>query len=253
MFFQQAKKLFFERDHLSDEGAALFVDALKLNHINKLPHEIRDHVEECTVCKCAILEVYSLLDEAPHFFSGVHPFFEPRQRTTVNEKRIIYRIAATITIASSIGLIAYYSNLILKENNSGRTIHDQKSTPVEIGTKTHSSVNTQRAGRDGFDKENFVENPVLEDMITNGYRSSNLVVVSPQIGMTVHSPLRFSWTGERGGTVDVRIMNNEGKIEFSIRTKNSGTLLNQHLKPGLYYWKIESKNELLYVGKFLVR
>ena len=45
----KVQELFDDNHHLSDEGVALFVDALRLERVEDLPLEIRVHVDDCLV------------------------------------------------------------------------------------------------------------------------------------------------------------------------------------------------------------
>jgi hypothetical protein len=39
----------------------------------------------------------------------------------------------------------------------------------------------------------------------------------------------------------------------TITVRGSRYVFSQKIPPGLYYWKLESKDELLFLGKFLVK
>ena len=64
--------------------------------------------------------------------------------------------------------------------------------------------------------------------------------------------IKFEWEGAESG-LEIVILNN--RDEVLSRDKAAGRKLNRKAPstPGLYYWKLETDDDLLYVGKFLVR
>jgi len=99
---------------------------------------------------------------------------------------------------------------------------------------------------------NFIPTPYLEEMITDVSRSYSLVVLSPQIGDAVEGNIQFQWEEIGEEPLSLKILNNRGEELFSSTQTNHHYIFKQNLNPGLYYWKMESDEELLFVGKFLV-
>jgi len=58
-------------NHLSDEQLAHYVDALVSDHLDQLPEEILEHVEECFECKVTILDELDLVEP-----DNTHPSFD---------------------------------------------------------------------------------------------------------------------------------------------------------------------------------
>ncbi|MEI6683533.1 MAG: hypothetical protein WCO44_12930 [Bacteroidota bacterium] len=55
---------FFKTDgHLTEEGIALWVDSLAHSATNRLPEDIAEHLENCTECKAAVVEIRHLVRE----------------------------------------------------------------------------------------------------------------------------------------------------------------------------------------------
>jgi len=107
----------------------------------------------------------------------------------------------------------------------------------------------------------FKSAPYLEEWITENVRSGNDKidsVFSPATGEKFHKEdIIFKWKMIDKETVSLKIMNNiekeiftltPGEIQFPIDSikVNSETFR----QSGLYYWRLEDENEVLYVGKF---
>jgi hypothetical protein len=71
--------------------------------------------------------------------------------------------------------------------------------------------------------------------------------------LVVSQPILFVWKTQESGPFTVKILSNTEKVSKSMRVEKSRLLFTGKLNPGLYYWKLECKDELLYVGKFMVK
>lgn len=105
----------------------------------------------------------------------------------------------------------------------------------------------------------FNPNPYFEEWISENVRSSSDIVetvLSPAIGDTIiSSSVQFKFRLSADEPIRLVILdNNENEIK-SVQLKNNNlicsfTLNSSDIKSGLYYWKIEDENEVLYVSKF---
>ena len=119
------KSFFSDINHLSENGIALYVDAIKLEQLNRLPAAIIFHVEECEECKMQIMGVTELLADEQYDTTMSHPFFGPKEYPSSTFSGI-YRIAAIFVIAAFIGTI-YYS----LSNRMPDTIQNKQSLATE--------------------------------------------------------------------------------------------------------------------------
>jgi len=99
---------------------------------------------------------------------------------------------------------------------------------------------------------NFEILPYLEGMLSDVSRSESVDVLSPETGEVVHGKPVFSWEGMQGEKVYLIILDNLGNERFAFTTDDNQFTLPKKLDPGLYYWKLETKDDLLFLGKFLV-
>jgi hypothetical protein len=78
-------------------------------------------------------------------------------------------------------------------------------------------------------------------------------VVSPKNNAVVSQEILFEWNVQDGGLVSVTILSNREDVLKNVKLKRSKFFFSGKLNPGLYYWKLEREDELLYVGKFFVK
>jgi len=77
--------------------------------------------------------------------------------------------------------------------------------------------------------------------------------LAPQNGQKVkNGNIRFEWQGGEAGPFYLKILNNRGQEVVAIKTEQRRVFVTQKLLPGLYYWKLETEEELLNLGKFIV-
>ena len=246
---------FFKNDfHLNDEGVALYVDALKLRRTQELPGEVRDHVSNCQVCRKEITGLFSLLAEEDYSAMGPHPLLGRNQERKRKNARWIYRVAALVVAGLGISVIAYII-FFQTENVTPVTSHVRFDRTEAVDTaaqkRVGDAVTRQDAGT--MYANSFAELPELEGLVAEEMRSPGIDGVSPDIGSYVNQPVIFDW--KSGGNVPVMlsVLTNRDSLVYRSRIGRLPHVLQRSLAPGLYYWKLESGGELVFVGKFLVR
>lgn len=244
-----------EDRHLTHEAIALYVDALKLDRVDKLPDSIRNHVAECQRCKQEVIELESLVDDRVYRNLDSHPTFGP-----VQAKRgfpLVYRIAATILIVIGIGSAAYLlglfeGNQTVKPSTASRQIAPpavrSDSSKASISPEVNKSVE-----RKADLAANFTPSPNLEGVVGSALRAEEVNVVSPSISAVVHGNVVFRWETGVKPPFTLKVLNNREVEEARVSLNAHRYVLRKHLNDGLYYWKLEAGGELLYVGKFLVK
>lgn len=101
----------------------------------------------------------------------------------------------------------------------------------------------------------FEENPMLESLLINSYRSNeNLEILSPELDEMFLSDeiIIFEWN-QTLDAARLKILNNRAVTVFEINIKGKYFKLEQELGIGVYYWKLNSNDENLFTGKFIVR
>jgi hypothetical protein len=134
-------------------------------------------------------------------------------------------------------------------------LYDSKSS-VELRReqdRSRSSPEVIRSEQLAENTDNFAVSPTLESLANAVTRSTSVVVRTPRNGAAFKRNIVFEWTAVEGGGITLEILSNKGKPLYRFAHQKSPVLFNSGLKSGLYYWKLEGKSDLLYVGKFLVR
>lgn len=100
---------------------------------------------------------------------------------------------------------------------------------------------------------NFQPLPMFEEMLSSNLRAPTLNILSPHPGQKVENgKIRFEWQADEPGPFYLKILNNRGRDVVAIETEQHRVVVTQKLSPGLYYWKLETREELLFLGKFIV-
>jgi hypothetical protein len=268
MRVEDSDNYFFE-NHLNDEAQALYADALVLDKSNLLPVVILNHVEECQQCKKEILAVYEVIKK-----EGVvkdikaHPFLDKTMNTNggnfkLNLNQILKYAAVFITLIGISGL-SYYLFIyhktpgISKEQviiNADSIKKHNKNHDNKINTKKTDSTIKLPVQHDEL-AVNLHESPIFENLVASNYRSSDVDVISPILNQkfTAKQAIVFKFKGDLTIPVAVFIYNNKGeRISNTENISINSFTLDLKLTPGLYYWKLEKKDNLLYVGKFFVK
>ena len=64
--------------------------------------------------------------------------------------------------------------------------------------------------------------------------------------------ITFAWEQTEHQSIHLIIFNNRGDDIFNTVVEDAVFKYSDPLDPGLYYWKLENEDELLYLGKFFV-
>lgn len=241
-----------DRMHLTEEGVALYVDAIKLKRTAELPEEMLQHVEHCLDCQMQIVELNETLKGVVYDSSEKHPYFDAVREPKVQYGVIAYRIAAVLAGAALLGIGYYY----ITSNNSVATtpVLVEKETPIQMEQKqeqkTTQETTVKKTNRDFA--ANFVESPNMEDLVQTQFRSISVEVITPKAGDIVKQPVVFRWKGMNEPLM-LKILSNKERVIASAQSLTDSYTAAKTLPPGLYYWKLETKDELVYAGKFLVK
>jgi len=223
-----------EDGHLTEEGTALYVDALKLSRLSKLPRWMVDHVGDCRICKERVTGLYALLPADSHAGLKTHPYFG-----SLAHSRNWYRVAPAIALIAAGGATA------------ALLIYERSRPPTEAAAPAVPPAKDAAAREVARPAVAFAENPEMESLVNARARSGETTVVSPAIGAEIRGTVTFNWKGAGAATVEV-LDNAQGRVAM-LPAQQPPVVLRKELSAGLYYWKLIANDELLLVGKFSVR
>lgn len=248
------KSFFSDTNHLSENGIALYVDAIKLEQLNRLPAAIIFHVEECEECKMQIMGVTELLADEQYDTTMSHPFFGPKEYPSSTFSGI-YRIAAIFVIAAFIGTIYYsLSNRMSDtiQNKQSLATEQQKQHPVPNDSLTVKRKQSAAKPTDDLIAANLEPSANLDDLVQTQFRSTTIEIISPEVGEIIQSPITFRWK-HYDKRLTIKILSNKELTLISSTLSGDSFTTSKKFAPGLYYWKLVTDDELLFVGKFLVK
>lgn len=100
----------------------------------------------------------------------------------------------------------------------------------------------------------FRKLPSFETQIDQEYRSEAIEIISPKNNMealTSAEKIDFQWQKPGVENLVLMLYNNNGKLIFQKKI-SSIFHFKQRLQPGLYYWQLETEDDIVYTGKFSV-
>ena len=233
-------------NHLTEEGTALYVDALKLDRVSELPEWMIVHISECGSCKENITGLYALL--ANENYAGVkkHPFFDAQTPATV---RTWYRVAAVIVLTAAISTAAF----LLFSDKAGPSAPSVVKEPRPVDTNHVRPPTSPPVAENREFAAAFTESPDMEILVNSELRSGGVKISSPLTGAEVHGELRFDWSGGPPGPAVIEVYNNRRELRRTLTAAEPPLTLREVFPPGLYYWKLTADDEMLYMGKVFVR
>ena len=245
-------ELFGRLGHLTDEGIAVCVDAIRANGFDDLPDPILHHVDRCVKCKSGIVDTLTLVEEESY-----EDLERKRRPSRVFGMRVLdfsyaYRVAAVLVIGISVAVFVY----LLQPLSGDRGLHFDSKKSVEVQRNEDRGGRGSETGQSehrGVFADNFEIFPDLESLVNSVPRSTSVSVHKPKIGEKVKQKIVFDWTADEAGVLRLKIFSNRGKELYSFAHLKSRLAFAGALEPGLYYWKLEDDKDLLYVGKFLVK
>lgn len=247
---------FTNRMHLTDEGVALYVDAMKLKRTAELPKEMLKHVEYCPDCQLQIVELYELLRNEVYDTTMKHPYFDRVQEPEVRYGGVMYRVAAVLAGMALLGIGYYFISTTNIQQTPPSLVEKEKPQNIkqqEDFTQANKSIRKKETAEQQQDfAANFTESPNLEDLVQTQFRSIAVEVITPKAGDVVKQPVVFKWKGVNE-PLTIKILSNKERTLASANITTNTYTTKKILSPGLYYWKLETKDEVIYVGKFLVK
>lgn len=99
------------------------------------------------------------------------------------------------------------------------------------------------------------ESVLFENLISSSYRSQDIKVISPAMEQhySANGTLVFKINQPTPSPFTIKIYTNKGNKLHEIEDIATDTyMFEKKLSQGLYYWKLEEDDDLLFVGKFFV-
>ncbi len=261
------KNIFFDKNgHINDIWTAIIADNLREGKGNNLPEKLKDHLEGCELCRDSAFDVFCAITHSEETQYKIPEMFtlhkaEPKK----NSYGIFLRTAATLLVLTFISMI--YLNITKKSTINNKLIEESvKKKNIKIfnkdfeniykkGEQTTVKKTGQRMNSTKARKQlnPFKDNPNLEYMVDSTHRGRMIQIISPEFKIIKEGDLVFRWQNHIDKKLILKILNNVNETLYTFVAKGSMVEFHGELNPGLYYWKLEDKENLYHVGKFIIR
>ena len=175
------------------------------------------------------------------------------------------RIAASVIILLGLSGLVYFlsvqkseRSMIADETEKNRDNREIIIPPDSLPFTPESSGETEKDQSDdqSIDRfaENFTPHPLYEQMADNLVRSGNLSMIEPADSVSINSGERitFAWQSGHVEEFELNVLMNTGEILYKIKVKSPFEFRDFNT-PGLYYWKLDTREETVAAGKIYVR
>lgn len=206
------------KNHLNEVELANYVELLRKDEVEKSSQKILQHIEDCNECKNTVIELFSFLEKE----QSIPPKRKPILPMYFQQNSIwkyAISVAAVVIIIPTLFVI---TNLI-------------KHPQLTINT--------------------FSNNPGLDHFVNEKFRSESLMILSPinDKEFTREENIIFNWKGKANLNLTLNILSNEEELIYSFSMIENHYNLQDELQRGLYYWQLETEDDLLFTGKFYIR
>ncbi len=261
---------FNEEGHLNKEGISWYVEYLleqesgehsEITRDEAVKTDIVGHIQECTQCHQQSIELYRVLADIPSNIA-VPEDGEPRSRL------LPWRFALVLLLIP----LAYFlwkqqiqrpseNTAVPNEAPSPQPVDSVKQRPVasidttaEKPARKQENPKTESIPSSELYAANFLPDEALEAFAGEIVRAGNLTVSRPANKAEFESQdqIIFEWNAQETVPLTLILLNNREEILLQSTPNNPLYVLKRPLDPGLYYWKLETPDELVYVGKFWV-
>lgn len=259
--------MFTENNHLTEEGLAQYVEAMQFDRTQGLPEAVLEHVEICGQCHGEIVELYTIVQAIPNITEETLP--EKKLHKQLLRLTILFAITlfslfffnkkgkekillpdVPLETKDSIKIPKEYSIPIAKKEiekqNSQKNIQPQKTEDIQKKQPQYFTEEPFAA--------NFIPSEDLEPLAGADLRAYGMENMKPETGshFKVEEIITFSWNFEKEKIYWLYVVNNRESQLLQQAVSDTAFVYQLALNPGLYYWKIEDEEELLFVGKFFV-
>ena len=247
--------------HLTDEATARYVEALRADDVRRVSASVRRHIEDCDACSTAALALYSIEAE--------RDWQQDRAATGARIRHMPYLRWAVVAMLAGISFYFYrYLDAPAIASEQARPVAEEvqevapkESEPVAIPEKapTESVPKETNAevARDPLAEyaANFVPSAELEVLLDDVLRGEELKLISPaqRDSLKVGEVVRFEWEGPFRSGLQLRIKDNTGEEIAQYDLNELRYEWKTAVAPGLYYWQLETEEDLLLLGRLFLR
>ena len=131
---------------------------------------------------------------------------------------------------------------------------------ISIGYYTYYFITRDNGLKMEYISGNYEKSPVFETFMESGKRSAEFKIIAPDTSaiFKTKEKIKFEWLTDSKEVFQLKILqfinkSNAILYEFNVVSNTNNFVLKENLKPGRYYWKLETDNDVLHIGYFIVK
>jgi hypothetical protein len=233
--------------HLSESQISLYAEALRNHSEGKLPANILDHVEECLQCKHEVLEIVSILND-------IEEADRLKPKAVIRSYSFYWKAAAVIFIILVPGyfLYTYHTPETVQTVSTTNKVYAEPNKAPLTGDKKSAAVQNPKQN-DIASNDIYAPIPEYDEMCGENFRSDKFFdVESPSLSEESRGEIKFDISFKNKAERTVTVFNNKNEQVF-YKKFNQDLIVTEHsFSPGLYYWKLETPSDLIYISKFTI-
>lgn len=260
-----------EEGHLNDESIARYVEVLHSENWDSLPEEIHQHIESCTNCHQQALDLYAIVS---HSATSVVKQEAPMRK---GGRIVRMRIMRWAMVAVLAGLSFYFYRYLDRQKpidnievdgpiaNDPDQVEDTKNLveedPGNSTPKKEDTANPPKSTIPEPEKDvrelyaaNFVPSESMESLLADQLRSGNIDLIAPSTEeiQDWRDGISFEWSGVNAEGLRLRLENNRAEVLYEKAVEDLRHTIHLELEPGIYYWRLESEEDLLMLGRLIL-
>ncbi|WP_154657034.1 anti-sigma factor [Hugenholtzia roseola] len=151
----------------------------------------------------------------------------------------------------------YQEEQLALESEAQNSIQEDLKNELKNGEENRKENEQNNKKEDGETAFAYTELPDLEALIQQGHYRSSIHLISPKTESNYQNGILFSWRGELDEEeeefyLELYSAALDKPLRLDIPRQNQTFKLDRKLTPQLYYWKLQTENDLIAVGKFKV-
>ncbi len=227
-------------NHLSDIEKAQYLQASRNNSFGGIEPSIHNHILECFECRNSIVDLLGLF-ESEAGIKRVH-----------HNAWIKYAVAAAMIPILGWALYRWIAEPLvpLAGIPLEEPVRKLEQTVIVPEISQENDIKKTNPVNRSLIADNFQPNPSLEYLAGSQVRAEAITIVAPELNASLSGDISFHWKSEN--ILHIRILNNRGDVIHAAKSKDQYRL-EEKLSAGLYYWKLETEDDVIYIGKFFIR
>jgi hypothetical protein len=222
--------------------------------------EFEEHLIICEICRNNVLLLERVKEAMAEL--GKDEFRKGKKGTVSGRhfnKRFFLRIAAVTILMTGLTGLFYLLSVRIGRHNTAPEVAKETDQTFPVTSQTDSlkvvldkdtfSV-SGRSDVKSLITEGFEPDPFYEKLIRQSYRNAGIKVLSPENDTLRNIPV-FKWADSKMQSLDLKIINNREEVVYSGKI-NNGEHPDINIPSGLYYWQLQSNEETLFTGRFVL-